>query len=590
MTINSENDLVLAGMKKKRDFVMSQLKVHLDYVTQFNPEQVAIENLETRSEMLEETMSDFKKIHGEIQDYIKIDAEDEIVEVTEAYSKFSNEFCLVKGMIKRHISKNKEKSVLESRAPEITKLPPVPIPEFSGDIKDWVSFRDTFQAIVINQRISEVVKFHYLRESLKSGEAWKLISEMTPTEDTFKLAWETIEKRYDNKNIIVDSHVNELFRMKSVACDNSKDLWKLVEHFGTHLKALESLGEPIKHWDTLVIHMIKYRLDDKSKSMWEEKTISMENRPTWKDLETFLMERSRVLENLESTKRRVPKNQPEKNTNSFFASSSSSYKCACCGLQHKIQECRKFVTLKFGEKQELIKKRGLCFKCLLKGHISTSCDKTCEMCGGNHHKTIHLEKSKKIERPKMNAKHTSENSEKTEDVLMMTANIKVMKNDGEWMEARALLDSGSQSNFISENLLKKLQIESKPTNISINGIAGTAGKTNKKITTRIKSNHTEYEKSIELLVTSQIVERTPVSRINYVKSDIPKNVAQNLADEFFAEPKKIDLLLGVEVFLETLQMEQEKVNGGLPIFQRTKFGWIAAGRLDKTKKTTDSNN
>lgn len=583
MTINDGNDLLLAEMKKKREFVKSQLRVHLDYASQFDPAEDTVENLESRIEMLEEILLDFKKIHGQIEDCVGVESEDEVLEVTKAYSSFTNEYCKVKGLIKKKISENKKTLNTESNAPVITKLPPVPIPNFSGNVKDWVSFRDTFQAIVINQKISNVVKFHYLRESLKSGEAWNLISEMTPSENTFKIAWETIEKRYDNKNIIVDSHVSELFKMRSIPSENAKDLWKLVENFGTHLKALESLGEPIEHWNTLIIHMIKFRLDCVSKNLWETKTVSMKDRPTWKDMESFLMERGRVLENLESTKRRsAPINstgQTEKSTSSFVANLSSSYKCSYCSDSHKIAECRKFATLTFSEKQELIRKRGLCLKCLVRGHIAANCESSCEICAGNHHKAIHIERSKKFERQKTKIQQTLTNIAVTDEVILMTAKINVLNKDGSWIEARALLDSGSQSNFVTEKLLRKLNIDTKPTNTSVNGIGGVSGKLNQKVSTEIKSRCSEYQKSIELLVTPNIVERTPISKINVVSSSIPGRVLQRIADNSFGEPKEIDLLLGVEVFLEILQMEQVKA-GGLT-FQNSRFGWIAGGRCQK---------
>lgn len=581
-----ETDSALAAMKKKRDLAMSQLKVHSDYVAQFDPKKSAVESLEIRLEMVEEILMEFKKIHGEIYDHIAAEDVEGIEEATQAYIAFSSEFCCVKGMIKKK-TQNTVKSAQESRAPDIVKLPPVPIPEFSGDVKDWVSFRDTFQAVVIDQRISNVVKLHYLRESLKAGEAWKLISEITPSDNAFNVAWETIEKRFDNKNIVVDSHVNELFKMRSISCDNAKDLWRLVEHYGTHLKALETLGEPIEHWDTLIIHMVKFRMDMDSKSLWETKTVSMQNRPTWKDMESFLMERGRVLENLESTKRRSApfkhNHQPDKKTNSFVANLSSSYKCAYCESSHQTADCKKFAALKFIEKQSVIKKLGLCFRCLVKGHIASTCEKSCELCDGKHHKVIHIEKLKKNERVKKETQEPLKNNANADEVLLMTAKINVMSKDGNWIEARAMLDSGSQSNFINEKLLRKLKIETKPTDTAVSGIVGTTGKLSQKISTNIKSKCSQYQKSIELLVTPSIVEKTPVAKIKISNSCIPEKIVKNLADNSFAEPQEIDMLLGVEVFLEVLQMEQVKAEN--LTFQGSKFGWIAGGRHHKTLKT-----
>jgi hypothetical protein len=58
------------------------------------------------------------------------------------------------------------------------KLPVIALPTLEGDTCSWLHFRDTFEALIVNNTtLSSVQKFHYLTASLKN-EAKDLISNL----------------------------------------------------------------------------------------------------------------------------------------------------------------------------------------------------------------------------------------------------------------------------------------------------------------------------------------------------------------------------------------------------------------------------
>ena len=58
------------------------------------------------------------------------------------------------------------------------KLPTIALPTFEGDTCSWLLFRDTFEALIVNNTaLSNVQKFHYHIASLKN-EAMYLISNL----------------------------------------------------------------------------------------------------------------------------------------------------------------------------------------------------------------------------------------------------------------------------------------------------------------------------------------------------------------------------------------------------------------------------
>jgi len=82
------------------------------------------------------------------------------------------------------------------------KLPTIALPTFEGNTCSWLHFRDTFEALIVNNPVlSNVQKFHYLIASLKN-EAKDLISNLQITYENFLAAWKLFTQRYNNKQLI----------------------------------------------------------------------------------------------------------------------------------------------------------------------------------------------------------------------------------------------------------------------------------------------------------------------------------------------------------------------------------------------------
>ena len=72
-------------------------------------------------------------------------------------------------------------------------------------------------------------------------------------------------------------------------------------------------------------------------------------------------------------------------TASALQSSSSIVKCAFCNKNHQSEKCLGVLKLTRSEKRkEKIRSANLCFRCLLKGHVSKGCKLKCSKCKGNH--------------------------------------------------------------------------------------------------------------------------------------------------------------------------------------------------------------
>jgi hypothetical protein len=93
------------------------------------------------------------------------------------------------------------------------RLPTIALPNFDCDTCSWLHFRDTFEALVVNNAtLSNVQRFHCIIASLKN-EAKDLISNLQITNENFLVAWQLVTQRYNNTRLIAMMHSKNLCQM-----------------------------------------------------------------------------------------------------------------------------------------------------------------------------------------------------------------------------------------------------------------------------------------------------------------------------------------------------------------------------------------
>ena len=68
---------------------------------------------------------------------------------------------------------------------------------------------------------------------------------------------------------------------------------------------------------------------------------------------------------------------------------------ACSGGKHVLSACREFLKMNDEDRRSFVKKKGICFLCLVPGHMVVSCpssDIRCGECNGKHNSVFHREK------------------------------------------------------------------------------------------------------------------------------------------------------------------------------------------------------
>jgi hypothetical protein len=191
---------------------------------------------------------------------------------------------------------NSGSNLVEAKAQINVKLPTLELPSFSGQYTEWTAFHDNFSSLIENNdQLSGVQKFHYLTSCLK-GEAGKVIESLTISNENYKLAWDVLIKRYDNKRLIIQDHVFAIVNAPPIQKSSHGSLRQLFDNFNIHMEALKVQNIDTSTWNAIVIPIVAEKLDFTSKREWQAGLTS--EVPTIDQFKTFLENRCKVLESL----------------------------------------------------------------------------------------------------------------------------------------------------------------------------------------------------------------------------------------------------------------------------------------------------
>ncbi|XP_018401738.1 PREDICTED: uncharacterized protein LOC108778911 [Cyphomyrmex costatus] len=479
------------------------------------------------------------------------------------------------------------------------KLPRIQLPTFSGAYEDWCTFHDSFDNLIHNNAsLSAIQKFHYLRSSLKDKAA-EVIKAFDITVDNYTEAWKLLNERFDNKKRIVQTHVRAMFEITPIHKENYTALRNLLDNVLKHFRALKALQRPVESWDDMMVHLVVAKLDSSTVKEWQ--TSRVDNAiPTFKELTDFLAQRCEALEatfnkslTLRSNCESPNSSREAKNPSSHV--STSNQVCVHCKNNHFIFQCEAFRKLPVEKRFEVVKNSHLCINCLkAKGHQAKDCmSSSCRKCGKSHNTLLHFESkanTTNIENQSSNDSSKTTNvslSESTSPVVTQCTQVNASKiflsiaivtvydDQGQPHGYRALLDSGSQLNFITQNLASKLGLNCRAINMSICGVAeGTFG--SKEITNvSFRSRINKYTNNLECVVLPKITQNLPQEFCPMSEFKLPTNIV--LADPNFNIPSEVDLLIGAQMFWQLICIGQIKACRAHPTLQKTKLGWVVSG-------------
>ena len=400
-----------------------------------------------------------------------------------------------------------ESLVVQQLVPKV-QLPRITLPRFSGDIEEWLAFRDLYVALVHSSaELPTIEKYHYLRSQL-DGEALNVISSLPLTPANYTVAWNLLTARYSNKKMLKRKQVQALFELPELKRENARELHDFTDNFEKAIKTLDQIVEDADYKHLLMIHLLTTKLDTCTRRTWEEES-SKRDTDTVTELLEFLRRRVQILESVGMEQNTTTRKCDGSRLVSMSALRVSEPKCFLCRGDHLLRWCSVFAGLRPTEKEEEIRRHGLCRNCLGKGHTCRTCPSkfSCRRCGSRHHTLLCLDNNSVDVLPQSsttgardddvalvaNVTTTEKNCDQRKgQVLLITAVVNIVDNKGNCHQARALLDSCSQACFMSENLFQRVQLKHDSVHQQILGIAGGTTTVKKRVNAVVKSRINNY--------------------------------------------------------------------------------------------------
>ncbi|XP_068987481.1 uncharacterized protein [Bombus flavifrons] len=158
------------------------------------------------------------------------------------------------------------------------------------------------------------------------------------------------------------------------------------------------------------------------------------------------------------------------------------------------------------------------------------------------------------------------------------AQIDVLDKRASPIRARALLDTGSSMNFMSEKFAKSLGMKRRRCSVPIGTLDDLTTIAKSQITATIVSMDGKYKRIVTFLVIPIISAVVPDQPIDRSVIQLPKNI--KLADPAFHRPGPIDILLSSGPTLASFCVGQIKLSQSTDTelcLQKTRFGWVIGG-------------
>ncbi|XP_055589904.1 uncharacterized protein LOC129742084 [Uranotaenia lowii] len=584
--------------------------------------------IEVRLEELESLWERYNDTIIEIQSHDDYKAEEDFSERDGA--EFNDRYYFAKTFLVERIKERQEPTDLNQtvRGNETmnqstldhVRLPQIKLQTFDGNIDEWLSFRDLYTSLIHwKTDLPEVEKFHYLKGCLQ-GEPKALIDPLKITRGNYQIAWDLLCKRYNNNKLLRKRQVQALFQLPTLTKESVTDLHNLLEGFERIVQTLDQIVQPGDYKDLLLVHILSSRLDPTTRRGWEESSAT-KDQDSVNDMTEFLQRRVRILESLPSkpieprTTQFTPFTRQKQYPRGSFTSVQTPVRlCVVCSSDHLLFQCPVFQKLSVSEREKMVRINMLCRNCFNKGHRASECRSkfSCRHCKGRHHSLVCFN-ADKVGTVHTNSQHQGESSEPKEihqslanpvlnvaaddvqacnsaqhhssQILLATAIVVIEDDFGNQYSARALLDSGSESNLLTERLSQKLRVSRERVDISVIGVGHAITKVKQRVQATVRSRDSGFTRSMQFLVLPRVTVNLPTTSINAVLWKIPEGI--HLADPSFYVSGEVDIVLGIESFFDFFDSGKRIALGDhLPMLNHSVFGWVVCGGISKPIQST----
>ncbi|XP_043201117.1 uncharacterized protein LOC122369981 [Amphibalanus amphitrite] len=478
-------------------------------------------------------------------------------------------------------------------------LPRLTLPKFGGEPAEWPKWWASFKVLVHEQiSLSPTEKLIHLQASVV-GTAKLTISGMMFDGALYEEAVHALQDRFGRQEDVVHAYLQEIFSCPAPSQLDPVGLERLHASVHCAVMIFRSLGYDgdLNSFENL--RRVVQRLPSEMKRLWGEYVLNLGERPTLVHFDEWLRRQVRVAlnyaavspqQNMATGKK--PAGQPQRwkgdvkprpVQRSALATEidTSGTTCVCCKEQHEVTTCPIFLKKSVDERAHFIASARCCFFCLKAGHGVRHCRsaRPCgiDSCKMRHHQVLHG--SKRVDLRKTGQRVVAAASVKAgaTTTLLQVVPVTVLASGGKEKQVWALLDPGSQTSLVSEEVMTQLNLQGEPQTLRLQNVEGCGRLQNSvKMKLELKASGGDGSRIV-------VPEVFSVRDINVTVPELPDKRIEwkHLLDLDLPDcsGKRVDLLLGANVLEAVLQLEARTGKAGQPVAIRTAFGWTLTGTV-----------
>lgn len=410
---------------------------------------------------------------------------------------------------------------------QLACLPQRDVPVFCGDPLDFRSFLKAFEHTVDSKTDNSADKLYFL-EQYTRGEPQDLVKSChhMPPDCGYQEAMHLLEDRYGNALKIATAFMDRVFKWPQIKSEEAQAL----NTFSLFLVSCRNALQDVDYMDELdnptnmrvVISKLPYKIRERWRALaFEIQELNL-RRARFTDLVSFVDRQAKMTtdplfgdlqgptsENEKKTSLTDRKARKEKIKGSIFATSittprekeSDKYKtktdrtlnnvaftkpCLFCKGNHTLVECHHITGKHHKDKLDFIKKAGLCFGSLVRGHTSKDCKRklACQICSEKHPNILHIPRKEDVS---VQASAESQEEASPEQTVVSSALVSLKqekktltgagdkcvlailpvyvksKKGSKVVESYAFVDPGSSATFCTDSLARQLNLQGKGT-------------------------------------------------------------------------------------------------------------------------------
>ena len=400
----------------------------------------------------------------------------------------------------------------------LNRLPAAEPAVFTGDLLSYTDWKSSFVALIEGKCASPIERMHYLRRYIGGGVRQVLDScFLLNTESAYADAWSALDRRYGDAFSVGQAYREKLFSWPKIGSTDSEGIRRLAD-FLLSCKAAMSVVPGLQSLDSCHENQrIISRLPDWMVSRWNRLVFTAVKEsnvyPPFSRFVNFVVEEAQVACNpisslyavkglsrsLSESVRPAVNSKREEGRGKVHVLATKGVpdsglvtdrpSCLFCHkVGHSVVSCFAFASKNAEEKKKFVRDNRLCFGCLKIGHISKECRsrQTCDKCQRPHPTCLHFDGAtvKTVhEGAKDRARASTEEAAQmevqpavslrvsgggvTNTSTVVPVWVSTLDRPDDEKLVYALLDTQSDTTFVSQDISDLLQAKSEPVRLKL---------------------------------------------------------------------------------------------------------------------------